>query len=215
MFLSKDPVPGLNAYAYCDQNPINKIDPDGREPIFLATGALIMLIVDTAVDGYYLGVDTNNCLRNPTGENKAQLCVTAICAVTPYVNSTYFRAGYQLSKAIAKTATKSLGKTFTKNEIKALEKAIIGNAKAGKTVLGNYPTYKTMAEGMKANYLNVDPMLWKKLEKAGLDWKVNQAFLDAAMARGDEIILTGVKDTKSFLKEIKYLADKGYKKVTY
>jgi len=30
-FLSEDPVPHVNAYIYCDDNPINRVDPDGRE----------------------------------------------------------------------------------------------------------------------------------------------------------------------------------------
>ena len=30
-FLSKDPVPNGNLYVYCDNNPINKTDPDGRQ----------------------------------------------------------------------------------------------------------------------------------------------------------------------------------------
>ena len=32
-FLSEDPVPYLNLYVYCDNNPVNKTDPDGREKV--------------------------------------------------------------------------------------------------------------------------------------------------------------------------------------
>ena len=32
-FSSKDPVPNDNLYVYCDSNPINKIDPDGRDAL--------------------------------------------------------------------------------------------------------------------------------------------------------------------------------------
>ena len=37
-FLSKDPVPNGNLYVYCEQNPVNKIDLDGKagEPIIAA-----------------------------------------------------------------------------------------------------------------------------------------------------------------------------------
>lgn len=33
-FISQDPVDGMNLYAYCDDNPINKVDPSGEWSLF-------------------------------------------------------------------------------------------------------------------------------------------------------------------------------------
>jgi len=58
---------------------------------------------------------------------------------------------------------------------------------------------------LEANYLDIAP--------EARSWAVNQAFLDAAIARGDQFILataaSAARAGNTFAKELEYLASRG------
>jgi hypothetical protein len=87
--------------------------------------------------------------------------------------------------------------------------------KATITVLGHTKDdYIGLAEKLKANFFHIKPEVWAKMSEAER-WAANQQFLDAAIARGDVIILATpfqkAKEGSYFWKELQYLLKKGYK----
>ena len=87
-------------------------------------------------------------------------------------------------------------------------------ASAGKTVLGKYPDYIDLAEGLGARRFNVPTSIWNKMSKAE-QWAANKKFLDRAISRGDDIILSNpVKDINkvsgAFRQELDYLVEQGF-----
>jgi RHS repeat-associated protein len=99
----------------------------------------------------------------------------------------------------------------TRKLAKALEEA----EKATITVLGHTKDdYIGLAEKLKANFFHIKPEVWAKMSEAER-WAANQQFLDAAIARGDVIILATpfqkAKEGSYFWKELQYLLKKGYK----
>ncbi|MBN2655259.1 MAG: hypothetical protein JXR79_09155 [Nitrospirae bacterium] len=85
----------------------------------------------------------------------------------------------------------------------------------GKTVLGHYPEYIELADKLNAKRFNIPSYIWNKMSDNDR-WAANQKFLDKAISRGDEILLsTKVKNidnvTGYFRKELDYLIEKGYR----
>ena len=72
------------------------------------------------------------------------------------------------------------------------------------------------AEKIGARHFNIPPAIWEKLSSAE-QWAANQKFLDRAIARGDEIILSNPfppsKAGTALQKEVEYLLEKGYELV--
>ncbi|HRT29095.1 MAG TPA: hypothetical protein P5527_04825 [Kiritimatiellia bacterium] len=87
-------------------------------------------------------------------------------------------------------------------------------ARSGKTVLGKYPDYINLAEDLGAKRFNIPARVWDKMSKAE-QWAANKKFLDRAISRGDDIILSNpVKDidkvTGAFRQELDYLVEQGF-----
>jgi RHS repeat-associated protein len=84
----------------------------------------------------------------------------------------------------------------------------------GVTVLGKFPHYLKFAEKIGASRFNIPKRIWEGMTEAER-WAANTKFLDRAIARGDDIVLSSkVKDLSkvsgSLRKEIDYLIEKGY-----
>lgn len=81
----------------------------------------------------------------------------------------------------------------------------------GKIVLGHFPEYLSMAAEIGAEVFNVPKDTWDRLDDTAR-WTANQKFLDDAIARDDEIVLstTDVRRGTWFERELRYLASKGY-----
>ena len=82
---------------------------------------------------------------------------------------------------------------------------------AGKTVIGHFPDYVELAEKLGAKRFQVPPQIWERLSPAKR-WAANQKFLDRAIARGDEIILSNrnIRPGSSLQREVDYLLKRGY-----
>jgi RHS repeat-associated protein len=71
-FLSVDPLahkfPHISPYAFVENNPINLIDPDGREPIkpYVGTAAMFRALLNNSPSkvGGYTGTQASNYLKN-------------------------------------------------------------------------------------------------------------------------------------------------------
>jgi hypothetical protein len=84
-------------------------------------------------------------------------------------------------------------------------------AKQGKIVLGHFPEYLSLATEIGAEVFNMPQDQWEKLDEEAR-WAANQEFLDAAIQRDDEIILStlDVRRGSWFEKELRYLVARGY-----
>jgi hypothetical protein len=81
----------------------------------------------------------------------------------------------------------------------------------GKIVLGHFPEYLSLAAEIGAEVFNIPKDTWDRLDDTAR-WTANQKFLDDAIARDDEIVLstTDVRRGTWFERELRYLASKGY-----
>jgi hypothetical protein len=92
----------------------------------------------------------------------------------------------------------------------------IGKATSGgETVLGKFPDYLKVADDLGARRFNVPAEVWNKMGKAE-QWAANQKFLDRAIARGDDFILSNpvksISDVSgSFRRELEYLIQRGFR----
>ena len=92
-----------------------------------------------------------------------------------------------------------------------------GNATqvGGKTVLGKFPDYLKLADEIGAKKFSIPTEIWNKMSPAE-QWAANQKFLDRAILRGDDILLSNpvknINDVSgAFRQELDYLINKGYK----
>jgi RHS repeat-associated protein len=87
-------------------------------------------------------------------------------------------------------------------------------SRAGVTVLGRYPTYIELAGELGGKRFNIPVNVWESMSTSER-WAANTKFLDRAITRGDQFILSNsafyAKEGTYFLKELQYLYSKGYK----
>lgn len=92
---------------------------------------------------------------------------------------------------------------------------VLNAAKEGKiTVIGKHPRYLQMAEKLGARRLKIPDEIWNKMTEAER-WSANKKFLNRAIRRGDDIILSdsvkNVGETAGyFRKELDYLIEQGF-----
>jgi len=81
----------------------------------------------------------------------------------------------------------------------------------GKIVLGHWPEYLSLATAIGAEVFNLPKEQWDRLDDVGR-WQANRKFLDDAIKRNDEIVLstTNVKRGSWFERELRYLSEQGY-----
>jgi hypothetical protein len=94
-------------------------------------------------------------------------------------------------------------------------------AAEGAVVIGKNPSYTALGEMLGTKTFNVPPAVWEAMGDDAVRWAANQRFLDRAIARGDEFILSSPVEAmlapardggKSWsTKELEYLFEKGYR----
>ncbi len=90
-----------------------------------------------------------------------------------------------------------------------LEEAAVLEA-PGITVLGHFPDYVELAQSLGANYFSIPEAEWAAMT-AEEQWAANQAFLDAAIARGDTFVFSNevARAGSFFERELQYLMERG------
>lgn len=88
-----------------------------------------------------------------------------------------------------------------------------GRWRGGQTVIGHYPEYKQLGENLNAKTFQIPEGIWNTMTDAER-WAANKAFIDNAIKRGDEIVLSTplnqVRPESYFARELEYLGSKGY-----
>ncbi len=120
---------------------------------------------------------------------------------------------------------RALGKMFGGIEILLATGGVVKGAAIPKwnnqltrdqTVLGHYPDYIKLADKLGARKFSIPEKIWNKMTEAER-WEANKKFLDRAIFRGDDVILSNPAQTtrlgSAFANEIKYLLQNGYKVV--
>jgi RHS repeat-associated protein len=119
------------------------------------------------------------------------------------------------------TADNALGRASDREVYSAMMSAAIDTALTvdapgkGITVLGKFPHYLKFAEKIGANRFNIPTKVWETLS-AKEAWTANVKFLDRAITRGDDLVLSKkIKDISKvsgqLRKELDYLVEQGYK----
>lgn len=123
-WLSVDPLtdkfPGTSSYAYCFNNPLRNIDPDGKEPITLTiTGVAVASVVTVAVVGH-----TYNYLTNPSYRMSYDSFTNSVInisseAVANVWNtvSNWFSSDNSKNEGDVKEQSKEISKEIGKNSI--------------------------------------------------------------------------------------------------
>jgi RHS repeat-associated protein len=223
----------LNRYSDTFNNPLKYSDPNGNNPVLVAYGI-----------GSWVGLFKyiNHQLETGGGWNEneartASYTEGATWAGTTAVLGGIFAVSGKITEGLLGTegtvgvggtkATPTSANLATSDANTIIKVYNKGAKNSDITVIGRTAdNYVNKAESLGGNYLDIDSKVYSELQASGREWEVNKAFLDNAMKNGNEIVITSdpskVIDTiKSggelktpFEKEVGYLIQKGYKKIT-
>ncbi|MDY4482307.1 MAG: RHS repeat-associated core domain-containing protein [Candidatus Cryptobacteroides sp.] len=124
---------GISPYAYCDDNPLNAVDPDGRFPDFLWDIANVAMDVYSLVESIEEGNSVNIALDG------VALVVDTFAAIVPFVPGGMGTA-LKVSRGID-TASDILRLSDKATDATKVEKKVSGAVKNAKSV--NQKTYQT------------------------------------------------------------------------
>lgn len=196
-YLDPESFGGLNLYAYCGNDPINKYDPTGHFAISLT---VLGLIIGAAIGATAGGFAAYNIAKNNGAEGWELFGWTMAGIVGGGVIGGALGAGVG---ALVTKATGVIGLSITKYSIIPIK---------GTTVLGHMPGYIGAAQATGSGYYLVSNGTYYKMVQKGVEWINNMAYLKDANSLGSRFALAPdfvVREGGTFWKEILYLIENG------
>ena len=196
-YLDPQSINGLNLYAYCGNDPINKYDPSGHFAISLT---MLGLIIGAVVGATVGGIAAYNIAKDHGAEGWELFGWTMAGIVGGGVIGGALGAGVG---ALVTKATGVIGLSITKYSILPIK---------GTTVLGNMPTYVEAAKLTASGYYLVSDGKYEKMVEKGVALVNNMTYIKDAHTLGSKIALVPdyiAKQGYTFWEEIQYLIENG------
>ena len=196
-YLDPESINGLNLYAYCGNDPVNKYDPSGHIAISLT---VLGLIIGAAIGATAGGIAAYNIAKNNGAEGWELFGWTMAGIVGGGVIGGALGAGVG---ALVTKATGVIGLSITKYSIIPIK---------GTTVLGHMPGYIAAAQATGSGYYLVSNGIYDKMVQKGVEWINNMTYLKDANSLGSRFALAPdfvVREGGTFWKEIQYLIENG------
>ena len=195
-YLDPSNINGMNLYAYCNNDSVNKIDPSGHFAISLTVLGLIIGAVVGATAG---GVVAYDVAKKSGAEGWELAGWTMLGIVGGGVVGGALGAG---AGALATKATGILGLSITKYSIIPIKSV---------TVLGHMPGYIAAATATGSGYYLISDELWQSLD-ATQRWLNNMQYIKDANALGSQFAIVPdfvVRASGTLWQEIQYLIQHG------
>jgi len=93
-FITRDPMLGINDYAYCGNNPVGRVDPDGQ-------------VLETIADIGGIAWSIYDLIKNPSWAGVGYLAWDITAAAMPFVPGSYTAKGAKIAAKGVKAATKA------------------------------------------------------------------------------------------------------------
>ena len=196
-YLDPESVNGLNLYCYCNNDPVNFVDPSGHLAISLTILGLIFGGVAGATAG---GIISYTTAKKQGSQGWELLGWTMAGIVGGGVIGSALGSGIG---ALVTKVTGVVGLSITKYSIIPIKNV---------TVLGHMPGYIKAAQATGSGYYLVSDKIYNKMIQKGVEWTNNMTYLKDANSLGSSFTLVPdfvVKEGGTLWKEIQYLIDNG------
>ena len=226
-YLAPDTINGLNLYAYCGNNPVMMVDPDGCAPkwwqwLLFGIGAALVIASVVVLSVATGGAATGLIGAIAVGAAKGALIGAAVGSVVGIAGGAIYAgvtgadlgqsilSGFLIGFGIGAIVGAVIGGMVGANgwyNAKALEFTNVGSKEV---VLGRSPTYVEIAKSRGATYFHTTDDVWnatrslKGVGNRGM-WKINKAFLKQQIKSGANFILTAQPSGYFYAKEVAYV----------
>ena len=200
-YLDPRSINGLNLYAYCNNDPINKYDPSGHFAISLT---MLGLIIGAAIGATVGGIAAYNIAKDQGAEGWELFGWTMAGIVGGGIVGGALGAG---AGALVTKATGILGFSIVKGNVFVVTKTM---------VIGHYG-YAALGSSLGYGYYQISDKLYNSMTNVQR-WAMNSQFLQDCSKLGANFIVEPTRTIASTYNgnisylyyEIQYLIDKGY-----
>ena len=195
-YFDSSSINGINLFAYCKNNPVMYVDPDGNVAISLTILGLIIGAVIGAIIG---GVVAYNIAKNNNEEGWELFRWTLVGVLGGGIIGGLIGA---CAGTLTTHFTGILGLSITKYYVLPIKTV---------TVLGSYPAYLNAAKIIGGGVYSISTSAFESMN-AFQKWASNSQYLADANSLGSQFIIVTekiVKETSWLFREIQYLIEHG------